>query len=116
MEQQTETFSLESPLAVANVTNIGVGSSDWLDSDILDPENLPCFHCGKSADWLYMPSSDLEEAQRWACDEHVHRGCSCNEEPIDGDYENGDRSNWAQAVDSRGRKLPCCEWWNLTGY
>lgn len=34
-------------------------------------ENLPCFHCGKTADWVYMPSSSLPEVQRWACDDHV---------------------------------------------
>lgn len=78
----------------------------------MDSENLPCFDCGKTATWLYMPSSALPEAQRWACDEHVPRGCSCNDEPVDGDYDNGD-PNWKQATDSQGRKVPCCEWWPL---
>ena len=75
--------------------------------------NLPCFHCGKVAKWLYMPSSERPEEQRWACDDHVPRGCSCNEEPIDGNYENGDPSNWKQAVDEQGRKFPCIEWFQL---
>jgi len=82
----------------------------------MDSENPPCFDCGKPATWLYMPSSELPEAQRWACDEHVPRGCSCNDEPVDGNYDNADPANWKQATDNQGRKVPCCEWWPLHDY
>jgi len=78
-----------------------------------DDERLPCFDCGARATWLYMPASELPEEQRWACDEHVPRGCSCNDEPKDGDYENPDPANWEPRLDEKGRKLPCCEWWYL---
>lgn len=60
--------------------------------------------CGKTATWLYMPSSKI-----WVCcDNCVPRGCSCNtkiddsgEEPIFLDE---------QEIDDQGRLLPCCEW------
>ena len=84
-----------------------------VEEDRPDLPNLPCFHCGKVAKWLYMPSSELPDEQRWACDDHVPRGCSCNDEPIDGNYENGDPSNWKQATDEQGRKFPCIEWFQL---
>ncbi len=43
-------------------------------------KDLPCFDCGKRANWLYMPKSNLvTERERWACDEHVPRNCRfCN--------------------------------------
>ena len=45
-----------------------------------------------------------------ACNKCIPRGCSCNIEPVDGDWENTDPSNWEERVDERGRKYPCCEW------
>lgn len=79
-----------------------------------DPEDLPCFVCKGTAKWLYMPSSNnITDEERWRCDDHVPRGCSCNDEPIDGDYSNPDPSNWKSPTDSQGRKFPCIEWFQL---
>lgn len=66
-----------------------------------------CHSCGKPAIWSYMPG-DAE-----ACDDCVPRGCSCNEEPADGDYENASTGNFVQPLDARGRQFPCCEWMPL---
>lgn len=49
-----------------------------------------------------------------ACEKCVPRGCSCNLDPVDGDYDNGDPANWAQPVDDKGRQYPCCEWEHIT--
>lgn len=77
-------------------------------------ENLPCFDCGKSAKWLYMPASEkITEAERWKCDKHVPRGCSCNSYPVDDNPDNDDPENWQEEVDEQGRKFPCCEWEEL---
>ncbi len=45
--------------------------------------------CGKPATWFYMPGDAAK------CDTHVPRGCGCT----------------AGHVDERGRRVPCCEWW-----
>lgn len=54
---------------------------------------IPCIECGKKATWSYMPGDENY------CDEHVPRGCSCNQD------ENG-----IEALDPEGRKYPCCEY------
>jgi hypothetical protein len=69
---------------------------DWLDFDI-------CEECGKKAAWIYISGELL-------CDKCVPRGCSCNMEPKDGNYENEDPNNWEEPTDEKGRKYPCCEW------
>ena len=66
-----------------------------------------CFKCEKPAVWSYMPG------QESACDKHVPRGCSCNMEPKDGDWESTDLSNYEEPIDEQGRKFPCCEWMKL---
>ena len=60
--------------------------------------------CGKKATWLYMPGDSV------ACDDCVPRGCSCQQEPRDGDWENDNPGNWFDPVDERGLKIPCVEW------
>jgi len=60
--------------------------------------------CGKTATWIYMPG-DLV-----ACDDCVPRGCSCQQEPKDGDWDNDDPDNWFDPIDDQGRKIPCIEW------
>jgi hypothetical protein len=62
----------------------------------------------RRAVWWYGPGEDL------ACDKCVPRGCSCNEEPVDGNPDNEDPSNWVEVVDPQGRKYPCCEWMQFT--
>lgn len=83
-----------------------------------------CDDCDSPAVWFYMPG----DYQR--CDEHVHRGCSCNEysivaehyhppggirpdedtrEGVDWIWTNEEKTSWAN-VDSKGRRWPCCEW------
>ena len=34
-------------------------------------------HCGKLAQWVYMPGFG-DGNSPYLCDDHVHRGCSCN--------------------------------------
>jgi hypothetical protein len=64
-----------------------------------------CSYCHwRTSVWSYMPG------HHEACDQCVPRGCSCNMEPVDGDYENADPANWAEPLDEQGRKSPCCEW------
>ena len=63
-----------------------------------------CFKCNRDAVWSYLPGSES------VCDECVPRGCSCNVEPKDGDWENEDPTNWEEVVGEDGRKYPCCEW------
>jgi hypothetical protein len=64
-----------------------------------------CQKCHRNrATWVYMPNG------RTACDRCVPRGCNCNMEPKDGDYENEAPSNWDEPRDKYGRKHPCCEW------
>jgi hypothetical protein len=63
-----------------------------------------CEDCNRIAVWSYMPGEEN------FCDIHVPRGCSCNMEPIDGDYENLEESNWEEKLDDQGRKYPCCEY------
>jgi hypothetical protein len=62
--------------------------------------------CEKIAQWFYLPSDSLDRAY---CDECVPRGCSCNEYPLDGNWENLDPNNWTEELDKKGRKKPCCE-------
>jgi hypothetical protein len=64
-----------------------------------------CLYCRKAeASWVYMPSGE------YACDDCVPRKCSCNMEPIDGNWENENESNWDYIKDEKGKHLPCCEW------
>lgn len=70
-----------------------------------------CKTCGQKAEWTYIPGNC------GFCDKHVPRGCSCNSNPIDGNYENLDRTNWKEKTDKLGRLLPCCEfWYNKNGW
>ncbi len=66
-----------------------------------------CDICNKKAIWFYMPGKEQY------CDECVPRGCSCNIEPKDGDYDNLDPKNWVEELDNEGREYPCCEYWKL---
>jgi len=66
--------------------------------------------CGKKALWLLMSGTQKMKDSVY-CDDCVPRGCSCNVEPIDGDYENEADTNWKEARDEKGRLLPCCEYW-----
>ena len=62
--------------------------------------------CGKLATWVYMPKS---EDYPFYCDKCVPRGCSCNLEPKDGNWDNSEDDNWYQPLDELGRKYPCVE-------
>jgi hypothetical protein len=90
--------------------------------------------CGKIATWLYMPLSDNYP---YYCDEHVPRGCSCNnsyleEEPdiiehfidigqkfriedreIQGEHSEYLSHKMVVRLDDDGRELPCCEFMHL---
>lgn len=69
---------------------------------------IPCIVCGKKATWSYMPGIENY------CDKHVGRGCSCNMELKEGiDHESEaakDPANYIEIFDGRGRRLPCCEY------
>lgn len=69
---------------------------------------IKCLKCGQLATWFYMPADSSDHAY---CDKCVPRGCSCNEYPIDDNYENLDPNNWTEDLDEQGRELPCCEYW-----
>lgn len=63
-----------------------------------------------------MPSCS-DDFEDMLCDDCVPRGCSCNEEPLDGNYESTDPNNWVEVLDKDGRKFPCCEWfYDESGY
>lgn len=85
-------------------------------------------NCGRTATWLYMPSS---KSLPFYCEECVPRGCSCNDEyPEDyssreewlheglsnatkfmkGETEvSPDEAEYFRYVDENGRENPCCE-------
>lgn len=70
-----------------------------------------CSFCQKTEPiWVYMPSG------KYACDNCVPRKCSCNMEPIDGNWENENESNWDYVKDEKGKHLPCCEWEPITKF
>lgn len=54
-----------------------------------------CDKCDSIAVWDYAPGS----SDRCYCENHVPRGCSCNED-ADGN----------QPVDEKGREFPCVEY------
>lgn len=62
--------------------------------------------CGKVAVWMYAPN----DSDSYCCEECVPRGCSCMQEPIDGNRENKKESNWKREKDQLGREIPCIEW------
>lgn len=66
-----------------------------------------CENCENQSVWIYMPNGEE------FCDNCVPRGCSCNSEPIDDDYENENPENWVERKDEFGRLLPCCEYEKL---
>lgn len=66
-----------------------------------------CEICIGKPTWIYIPSGEE------FCDHWVPRGCSCNLEPIDGDWENQSPENWVENKDELGRLLPCCEYEKL---
>ena len=66
-----------------------------------------CEICIAKSTWIYMPSGEE------FCDNCVPRGCSCNLEPIDGDWDNQNPENWTENKDELGRLLPCCEYEKL---
>lgn len=79
--------------------------------------------CKSKAVWFYMPGSS---GNRY-CDEHVPRGCSCNNyyvsSELNGDHyeflpegiENVDwkwieQDKYWCRIDKKGREFPCCEY------
>lgn len=68
-----------------------------------------CSVCDKFAVWDYMPN-DREDMT--FCDDHVPRGCSCNNVDYFDESENAE-----QFRDVHGRLLPCCEFqYNEEGF
>jgi len=56
-----------------------------------------CIDCQEKAVWNLMSAGIGEE--RFYCEEHIKRGCSCNM---------GEDGN--QVLDEQGREFPCCEY------
>ena len=77
------------------------------DREHAEVQDYPMCPCGKPATWVYMPGTAV------VCDDCVPRGCSCQQEPRDGNHENDDPDNWFDPVDKNGRKIPCVEWQKL---
>ena len=74
-------------------------------------KKIRCVNCGKKmAVWILMSSSSKDFHSGFFCDDCVPRGCSCNSEPIDGNFDNPNPDNWEQLKDVQGRLLPCYEW------
>lgn len=89
-----------------------------------------CCECDKLATWHYDPSSSREDKDNYFCDDHVSRGCSCNEvypmyfddlkdgyepEPELDEYGNpipflDENGNGTRYKDKDGRDLPCIEY------
>lgn len=83
--------------------------------------------CGKLAIWCYLPGFG-KDINPYACDDCVPRGCSCNQEWVDEDYNETGLLNqnqptesdkpyiWVEEgkiwshVDEQYREPPCCEW------
>lgn len=62
-----------------------------------------CLKCPKPAVWNYSPSP----GNRYFCDDHVPRGCSCN----------WDEATQKEDTDEQGRLLPYCEFdYNEKGF
>lgn len=68
--------------------------------------------CGDVAVWMYAPGHG-EDFNDFYCEKCVPRGCSCQLEPVDGDYDNLNSDNWVNAVDELGRLLPCVEFFYI---
>lgn len=73
---------------------------------------IPCCICSKKAHWSYMPGKASY------CENCVPRGCSCNQELKEGisdlSEEASDPANYIEKLDDFGRKLPCCEYMQIT--
>jgi hypothetical protein len=93
------------------------------------PQKFELCHCGKIAQWIYMPGYSGGRSP-YSCDDCVPRGCSCNsysvneeyyepptgEEDIDwqwcdpnGDPDINNKKEYYQNLDN-GRPYPCCEY------
>lgn len=95
------------------------------------PLKCKCSICGKTATWIYLPSTNYRQMY---CDDCVPRGCTCNVEDVEtlpvedktntiwwskSDYENGrfekfskskrKNSFYYEKLDEKGRRNPCCE-------
>lgn len=87
--------------------------------------------CNKVALWWYAPATDQETMNRYYCDDCVPRGCECNHEYVDQNFDRPDElprilpnlpeedekfiwieenKIWAH-IDDKGRKWPCVEFW-----
>ena len=54
--------------------------------------------------WIYMPSGERAEKDRYYCDDCIERGCSCNCIMVNGFITD------EQNQDDQGRLLPCIEY------
>lgn len=62
---------------------------------------IKCCMCENIAVWFYMPGrTDGDIKNDFLCNDHIHRGCSCNIDP----------NTLVEDTDDKGRLLPCCEY------
>jgi hypothetical protein len=76
-------------------------------------QRVCCDRCKDAlAVWVYAPSTSKLMVERFFCDEHVIRGCSCNEISVDPTAAPGHPDNdlIVSAYGDDGRLLPCCEY------
>jgi hypothetical protein len=82
-------------------------STQAILTKISDP--IKCCRCEAIAVWRYDPD---DRTETHFCDEHIERGCSCTEEPINRYAPPGhpDKDIMVFEVDELGRKAPCVEY------
>lgn len=86
-----------------------------LVSNLLSFRKEKC-DCGKIAQYLLI-SASKDYGNPYYCDDCVPRGCSCNLEPKDGDWNNPNPEDWYQPLDEKGREYPCIEYmYSSKGY
>ena len=70
-----------------------------------------CCKCDRIATWVYGPGA-TDSSGLFFCDDHVSRGCSCNDIIADMLAPKGhpDADFVVVPVDEQGRYLPCIEY------
>jgi len=87
-----------------------------------------CSHCKEKAVYWYAPATN-KKCNRYYCEEHVPRGCTCNHRYVKEDAYTPSLNNpdyptsedipfkWIKEneiwchLDNKGREYPCCEYW-----
>lgn len=87
-------------------------------------KKITCGKCNNLATWYYMPAySWKRKKDSYYCEEHVPRGCSCNQYYVEKWDITNTEIHWFELTeeelknyelrdykDEKGRLLPCCEY------